>query len=457
MHTTGWIILAAGLGKRMKSSLPKVLQPICGEALVVHGLNRIAEVTPQAQVWIVVGHGRELVEKAVLESRASQKLKIKFVLQETQSGTGHATRCVYDAGHAAALKSLSQVIVLPGDAPLMSADLLSELARPLAKKQAVRLATTLMSNPTGYGRIVRSGKGAKAPVQKIVEEKDATAVQKKITEINAAFYTFEPKFLEQALKSLKANNAQKELYLTDVIADARKKKLTVEALLWSRSEDLKGVNDLWELSQAGLVMNERILRSHALNGVRLEDPSTTWIDAAVEIEAGVVIGPSVKLSGKTRIQSGSTIKQGTVILDSSVGRDCQIGPYAHLRPESVVHDRVKLGNFVELKKSEIGADTSVAHLSYLGDATVGTRVNIGCGFITCNFDGRTIDGSRKHRTIIENDVFMGSDCQAIAPIRIGRGAYVASGSTLTEDVEAEALAIARSKQVNKPGYARRLK
>jgi bifunctional UDP-N-acetylglucosamine pyrophosphorylase/glucosamine-1-phosphate N-acetyltransferase len=204
-------------------------------------------------------------------------------------------------------------------------------------------------------------------------------------------------------------------------------------------------------------LNQRTLKAWALRGVVFQDPATTWVDVTVELSPGARIDAGVQLLGDTQIGAGTRVKAGSIVQDSRVGQGVQLGPYAHLRPGSVVGDQARIGNFVELKKATIGAHTSVAHLSYLGDAVVGSRCNIGCGFVTCNFDGRVIEGERKHKTVIEDDVFLGSDCQAIAPIRIGRGAYVASGSTLTEDVEAGALAIARARQVTKPGYARKLR
>ena len=280
--------------------------------------------------------------------------------------------------------------------------------------------------------------------------------------------------MKYGLQKLSNKNAQGEYYLTDLIAQASRSKKKIDVLHWSNPEDLRGVNDPWELAQAGRMLNERCIRDWALKGVKFIHPWATWVDLSVELEEDAVIHPGTILSGTTKVTRGATIgprcvlknvavgkganvKTGTVGEDSVIGDGASVGPYAHLRPGSVVGADAKIGNFVELKKARIGERTSMAHLSYVGDAEVGKDVNIGCGFVTCNFDGRVIDGERKHRTVIEDDVFLGSDCQTIAPVKIGRGAYMASGSTITEDVEPEAMAIARSRQVNKPGYAKKLR
>ena len=311
-------------------------------------------------------------------------------------------------------------------------------------------------------------RGKKGSVLRIVEEKDASLREKEIQEVAVSIYTFQSAFLKYGLTKLSNKNAQGEYYLTDLISQAARAKKKVDVLGWNTPEDLRGVNDPWELAQASRILNERCLRDWALKGVKFTHPWTTWIDVSVELEEDVVICPGAILTGTTRIARGAQIgprcvlknvtvgkdahlKTGTVAEDSTIGESANVGPYAHLRPGTVVGARAKIGNFVEIKKSKIGERTSIAHLSYVGDAEVGKDVNIGCGFVTCNFDGRVIEGERKHRTVIEDGVFLGSDCQAVAPVRIGRGAFVASGSTITEDVEADALAIARARQVNKTG------
>jgi bifunctional UDP-N-acetylglucosamine pyrophosphorylase/glucosamine-1-phosphate N-acetyltransferase len=470
---TAVMILAAGQGKRMQSSLPKVLHEIGGAPMLFHILNRVRETSPQSPVAIVVGHGREKVEAAVRANPDYAKMDITFVLQAEQRGTGHAARCAMDAAWGdQRIKDKASVLVLPGDLPLIPAGLVEQLLAPLAKADVLRLLTTELQDPTGYGRIVRRGK--RGPVLRIVEQKDANLRERAIREVAVSIYLFQAAFLRYGLQRLSNKNAQGEYYLTDLIAQAAKAKKKSEVLVWDEPQDLRGINDPWELSQACRILNDRVLKGWALQGVRVMDPLTIWIEPTVRLEREVTLYPGVFLTGKTHVKAGAVIephvylsdvevgegariKTGTVAEQSVVGPRVQLGPYARLRPESQVGADAKIGNFVELKKTTIGEKTSVAHLSYLGDATVGRDVNIGCGFVTCNFDGRVIDGSRKHRTVIEDGVFMGSDCQTVAPVKVGKGAFVASGSTITEDVPADALAIARTRQVNKPGYAKKLK
>lgn len=453
----------------MRSELPKTVHEIAGKPLILHILERVAEAFgAETQVAVVTGHGRELVEKVIGDTPLTTKLKISFIPQHEQRGTGHAARCAMESDWGAArVKEGAPVLVLPGDLPLIPAELLTALAPPLARGKLVRLLTCELADPTGYGRVLRKKNGN----VHIKEERDASARERQVREVAVSIYLFEPDFLKKELARLKTGNEQGEYYLTDLIARAGSR---AETLRWPAAEDLRGINDPWELAEAARLFNRRLLRAWALKGVRFDDPATTWLEADVELAEGVRVAPGASLRGRTRVGRGAVIgphavlkdtevganaaiKAGTIAEASRVGEGANVGPYAHLRPESDVGARAKIGNFVELKKARVGEETSVAHLSYLGDAEVGKRVNIGCGFVTCNFDGRVINGERKHRTVIEDDVFLGSDCQAIAPVRIGRGAYIASGSTITDDVEPEALAIARARQVTKPGYARRLK
>ena len=467
------IILAAGLGKRMKSPLPKVLHPVGGQPLLFHILDRVCEVTPQSSVALVVGHGREEVETQVRAHSRYASLDLHFIHQAEQKGTGHAARCAMDSAWGEKIaRAKTPVLVLPGDLPLIPSRLVEQIIEPLHRMAGLRLLTTELQNPTGYGRVVRKGK--QGPVLRIAEERDANLREKEIREVATSIYVFNSAFLKAGLQRISNKNAQGEYYLTDLIAQAARAKKRVEVLTWGESGDLRGVNDPWELAEAGRTLNEKQVCHWARQGVRFIDPSSTWIDVSVELSEEVVVYPGVFLQGSTKIARGVTIgpnvvlsnmvigeraviKAGTVGEGSEIGADAQVGPYAHLRPGSQVGERAKIGNFVELKKSRIGSDTSIAHLSYVGDAQVGSGVNIGCGFVTCNFDGRVVEGQRKHQTIIEDGVFLGSDCQTVAPIRIGKVAYIASGSTITENVEPEALAIARAKQVNKPGYAKKLR
>jgi bifunctional UDP-N-acetylglucosamine pyrophosphorylase/glucosamine-1-phosphate N-acetyltransferase len=468
---TSIVILAAGLGKRMYSSLPKVLVPVCGRPMLFNSLDRISEVAPGSRVAIVVGHQKELV----IEKVNSQKfpLSIVFIEQNEQKGTGHAVKCAMEnAWGKDTVSRKENILVLPGDLPLMTNELLKEMIEPLKRGSGMKLLTAVLTDPFGYGRIVRKGK--KGSVLRITEEKDANAREKLILEVGLSIYTFNSQFLLNGVMGLKNNNAQKEYYLTDLIALAVAKKRAIETLIWENPEDVRGVNNPYELAIAAGILNAREVKKHALRGVRFLCLATPRIEPGVQIAQDVTIYPGVILEGKTKIESGSIIgpnvilknmivgadceiKTGTVAEDSVVGAHVKLGPYAHLRPESVVKDGAKIGNFVELKKATIGEKSAISHLSYVGDAEVGARVNIGCGFVTCNYDGRVIEGSRKHKTIIEDDVFVGSDCQAVAPVTFRKGSFIASGSTITDEVPEEALAIARSRQVTKPGYAKKLK
>ena len=469
---TSVIILAAGLGKRMHSSLPKVLIPVCGRPMLFHILDRVAESCDQARVAVVVGHQKETVIQKV-KAENYQNLKIEFIEQTEQKGTGHAVKCVMESewGKRAVL-SKENVLVLPGDLPLMTKELVQEMAEPLKRGSVIRLLTATLPDSNGYGRIVRKGK--KGAVLKIVEEKDASPREKLIKEVGLSIYTFQAQFLMTGVHSLKNSNAQKEYYLTDLIEMASRKKRVLETFNWECSDDVRGVNNPYELALISGTQNSRTLKKLALNGVRLLDLNSIKIESSVQVAPDVTLYPGVILEGKTIIETGTfigpnvflknvkvgahaEIKAGTYAEDSIIGAKVKIGPYAHLRPESVVGADSKIGNFVELKKTSIGEHTSVAHLSYLGDAVVGNHVNIGCGFVTCNFDGRVIDGKRKHQTTIEDHVFVGSDCQAVAPVIFKKGSFIASGSTITENVEEDTLAIARSRQVNKAGYAKKLK
>ncbi len=469
----GVLVLAAGLGKRMRSSIPKVLHDLAGKPLIFHVLNQVQKVCPEASIGIVVGHGRELVEEYIQNEPVFAGLSIHLIQQAEQKGTGHAARCALESEWGSErVQKDSPILVLPGDLPLISESLIREMIAPLAAKSPLRALTCQLSHPTGYGRIVRGSESHK--VVRIVEEKDATPKEREIQEVATSIYFFESKFLGRSLPALSANNAQKEYYLTDLVSMASQGGLEVSTLLWSDVDQLRGVNDPWELAQARQIFNENCIKNWAVQGVQFLNPGSVRIECLVTLGSEVVIDSGVVLQGRTQIGdrckigphsvlkdvtvlSDAMIRAGTVAEESVVGSFAQVGPNAHLRPGTEIGPHAKIGNFVELKKTRVGESTSIAHLSYLGDAEVGARVNIGCGFVTCNFDGRVIDGQRKHRTVIEDDVFLGSACQVVAPLRVGRGAYVASGSTLTEDVEAGSLAIARARQVNKLDYAKKLR
>lgn len=452
------VILAAGLGKRMKTDLPKVLHPMSGLPLLIHIILRVKSAffsTTKLRIAIVVGHQKELVEKQIREFAPFADCDITFIEQKEQKGTGHALQCVMNSEWGVDLvKKKQSLLVLPGDLPLIQSSMIEELSQALSSKKSaqsavMRVLTTHLENPTGYGRILRRGQ----TVLKIVEEKDAKPREKLIKEVATSIYLFSSAFLKAYLPRLSTKNAQGEYYLTDLVEFAHRSKLKIETMNWECCQDLRGINDLDELSQAELIHQERLKKQWSQAGVRFILPHTTYIETQVQLSPGVCIESHVSLKGTTQIGPKTTIKSGSVIIDSTIEESVQIGPYAHLRPQSHVKSFAKIGNFVELKKTTIGEKTSVAHLSYLGDAVVGREVNIGCGFVTCNYDGRVIDGQRKHQTKIEDRAFIGSDCQVVAPITIGEGAYIASGSTITESVEAGALALARSRQINKPKYA----
>ncbi|MBY0470102.1 bifunctional UDP-N-acetylglucosamine diphosphorylase/glucosamine-1-phosphate N-acetyltransferase GlmU [bacterium] len=457
----------------MKSESPKVLIEVAGRPFIHHILRSIHEAFPGAPVGVVVGYGKEQVQDAVRGDELFSKMKIDFIHQPQQMGTGDAARCAMESPWGKSLiEKKSTVLVLPGDLPLIPPALISQMCDALPRTTALRLLTCDFPDPTGYGRVIRRGK--EGGILRIVEEKDANLREKAVHEVAASIYLFQSSFLQASLNWISNKNAQGEYYLTDIVERAVKSKKKVEIFKWTSHEDLCGVNNPLELAQAQKFFNQKIINHWAEQGVRFVDCCSAWVDVSVKIEEGATIYPNVYLRGKTRVKKGATLEPGVILTDTEVGEGAlikagtiadksvigskaNVGPYAHLRPESNVGARTKIGNFVELKKARIGSDTSIAHLSYVGDAEVGDRVNIGCGFVTCNFDGRVIDGQRKHRTVIEDDVFLGSDCQTVAPVKIGKGAYIASGSTITEDVEPEALAIARSRQVNKPGYAKKVK
>ncbi len=447
------VILAAGLGTRMKSGLAKALHLLAGRPLIQHVLAAVAELDVQRTV-VVLGHQAGRVRSMVEEYGAS------IVLQAEQLGTGHAVLQAQEVIAAAK----GPVLVLCADTPLLTtATLRSIVELHAASKASVTVMTAVVPEPFGYGRVVR-GKGG---ITRIVEEKDATAAQKKITEVNAGIYCFERKFLLNSLKAIKNNNAQGEYYLPDMITLARKKKLAVEGLVCGDPDEVMGVNTREDLSRAESIMRSRTNRSWMLAGVTMLDPDAIFIGSEVTLGRDCILYPNVRLEGKTALGERCTVFPGSRILDSAIGndvivKDCSVieessvfdaasvGPFAHLRPGSTIGPRARIGNFVEIKKSTIGEGSKANHLSYIGDAIVGKDVNIGAGVITCNYDG-----FEKFQTIIEDGVFVGSDSQLVAPVRIGHGALVAAGATITHDVPADSLAISRAPQDVREGFAAR--
>jgi bifunctional UDP-N-acetylglucosamine pyrophosphorylase/glucosamine-1-phosphate N-acetyltransferase len=447
------VILAAGQGTRMKSALPKVLHPVAGQPMLAHVLAAAREVGAAAVVT-VVGHGAERVKAAFAAAG------MDFVPQAEQLGTGHALQCA-----APALAGfVGELLLLCGDVPLLRGATLQALVEHHRNQRAaVTVLTARLDDPRGYGRIIRGVDG----VERIVEEKDATPAERTVCEINTGIYIFAAPRVFELLAGLTNDNAQGEYYLTDVIAAARTAGEKVAALPVARAEEAMGINDRMQLAEAGRAMRARINETHMRAGVTLLDPATTYIEPAVTIGPDTIIHPGVHLRGRTAIGCDCELEPGVIVTDciladrvhvkagsvlngSTVGADTDIGPMAHLRPGTVLAGENKIGNFVETKKAAIGQGSKASHLTYLGDAEIGAGVNIGCGTITCNYDG-----VNKHVTVIEDEVFVGSDVQFVAPVRIGRGSLIGAGSTITRDVPAEALAITRAEQKIIEGWAAR--
>jgi bifunctional UDP-N-acetylglucosamine pyrophosphorylase/glucosamine-1-phosphate N-acetyltransferase len=449
-HDLAVIVMAAGQGKRMKSALPKVLHPVGGRPMVEYPL-RAAEALAASRVVVVVGHGGDTVAEFV-GGRAL------IARQDPPRGTGDAVRCAL----ARIPEFAGTVVVLSGDTPLVRPETVQRLlTRHRDAGATVTLATMRLDNPAGYGRVLL---GAEGRVTTVVEERDATHDQRAIRDVNAGLYALDAEYLRGALDALKPDNAQGEYYLPDVIGRA------VEAGLGVRAEpvdpeEVLGVNTRAELARVESAMRERIRRRWMDEGVTLLDPARIWIDDAVVIGADTVIAPGAWLEGETvvgsgcrigpssrithsRLGNGVTVKDGCVIDEAVIEDHVSIGPFAHLRPGTVLRRDARVGNFVELKMADLGVGSKANHLSYLGDTVIGAGVNIGAGTITCNYDG-----VKKSRTVIEDNVFVGSDSQFVAPVTVGKGAIVAAGTTVTENVPPDALVIGRARQLVKKGWA----
>jgi bifunctional UDP-N-acetylglucosamine pyrophosphorylase/glucosamine-1-phosphate N-acetyltransferase len=447
------VILAAGRGTRMKSTLPKVLHAVAGLPMALYPA-RLAKALGCDPTVLVVGHEAAAVKSAL----AGEGLH--FALQEEQLGTGHALLCAREQ----LADFTGTLLLLCGDVPLLRGETLERLlAFHQAQAATVTVLTAEMADPHGYGRIVRDGE----EVLRIVEEKDASLKEKAIREINTGIYAFESPFVFEALGRVGRDNAQGEYYLTDVLALARAAGRKVCALVAGDPEETMGINDRVQLARAGLLMRHRINTGLMRAGVTLVDPAATYIEASVRIGEDTVVHPGVHLRGATVIgrdciiEPGAMltdsvladrvhIKAGSVIEGSEIGAGSAIGPMAHLRLGTVLVGENKVGNFVETKKARLGRKSQASHLTYIGDAEVGERVNFGCGTITCNYDG-----TNKHQTTIGDDVFIGSDVQFIAPVTIGSGSLIGAGSTITQDVPADALALSRCEQKNIEGWAAR--
>lgn len=448
------IVLAAGQGKRMKSKLYKVLHPVCGKPMVSHVLSAVNQAVCERTV-IIVGHGAEAVQAALGET-------VEYAFQAEQLGTGHA---VMQAKPLLGGEDGVTLIVC-GDTPLVRAETIEAMiAQHIEQGAAATVLTALFDDPTGYGRVVR---GETGDVERIVEQKDCSAEEAAVREINTGTYCFDNRKLFAALEQVTNTNAQGEYYLTDVIGILQRQGERIGASVSDDTAEAIGVNDRVALGEAERLMRARINKKHQLNGVTLIDAQNTYIGADVTIGSDTVLHPGTVLRGSTAIGSdcvigpgaeltdtvvgsGSTIRQ-SVAEGAQLGDDCNVGPFAYLRPGTKLGRHVKVGDFVELKNATVGDHSKVPHLSYVGDAIVGSNVNIGCGAITANYDGYN-----KSITEIGDDVFIGSNANLIAPIKIGSGAYVVAGSTITQNVEDNDVAIARERQVNKPGYATKLR
>jgi bifunctional UDP-N-acetylglucosamine pyrophosphorylase/glucosamine-1-phosphate N-acetyltransferase len=448
-------IMAAGKGTRLKSQLPKVLHEVGGKPLLEHVIRAAARIVPAKDVYAIIGHEAERVRKAM------QHTGVNFVLQAEQRGTGHALMVARNA-----LAGYDHVIVLSGDAPMISAETIERLRDfHLQQRAAMTLLSAELENPTGYGRVLRKSPKS-AEVLGIVEEKSASPAQKRIREINSGFYVFDVKELYSSIEELSTDNAHREYYLTDMAAVFRKARKRVVGWKTSTPSEVLGGNTRAELADIDQEIRLAKCRQLMADGATIFYPATCVIDADVEIAPDSVIEPYVQLLGKTKIGSNSrvrsycvirnseigdgvTVRPGCIMEDARIGTGAIIGPYSHLRAGSEIGEGAHVGNFVETKKIKLGKGSKANHLTYLGDAEIGAGVNIGAGTITCNYDG-----IHKHKTVIDDDVFIGSDSTLVAPVRVGKGAYVGAASCITEDVPEDALAVARGRQVVKEGWVR---
>ncbi len=435
----------------MKSARPKVLHRVAGIPMVDWVLASASALEP-ATTTVVVGH-----EADALQAALSGRPGLTFVVQEPQRGTAHALLMAEPALRG----RTGTLVLLYGDVPLLTAETLKRLRdRHTAARAAATVLTAIVDRPHGYGRIVRSG----GQIARIVEERDASSAEREIREINSGIYAFALDGLFDAVRAIAPHNAQQEYYLTDLVAIDRQRGLEVETLTVSNAAEIRGINSRSELAEVSRIVRQRKNDELMAAGVTIEDPATTYIDAGVQVGADTIVHPGVSLEGRTTIGSGCEIHSGVRIVDSRIGdrvtvlnhcvitnavvaAEARIGPFAHLRNDADVRERARVGNFVELKKTVLGAGSKSMHLAYLGDATIGANVNIGAGTITCNYDG-----VKKNVTVIEDGAFIGSDSQLVGPVTIGAGAYVGSGTTVRQDVPAGSLAVSAGTQRNIEGW-----
>ncbi len=449
MNDVTAVILAAGKGTRMKSTMPKVLHKIGGKPMVEQVLHTVKEIDIKESV-VIVGFGGEAVQSYLGD-------QAKYAVQKEQNGTGHAVQQT----ETLLGNKKGTILVLCGDTPLITGETLVGMLDTHKKEGAsATILTAKIDNPTGYGRIIRNDKD---DVVRIVEQKDGTEEELAVQEINTGIYAFDSMHLWPALEQINGNNAQGELYLTDVIAILVNEGKKVAAYVTSTPEETLGVNSRAQLAEGERILRERVNLQLMDQGVTIIDPATTYVAPTVTVGKDTILYPGTILEGDTQIGEDCIIGPHTRLTNVVVGHhntihftyghDCEIkngtdiGPYVHLRPNTVIGDYVHIGNFVEVKNSTVGEGTKFPHLSYIGDADIGSGVNIGCGTITVNYDGKN-----KHRTIIGNDAFIGCNSNLIAPVQIGNKSYVGAGSTITKDVPSKALAVGRSKQLIKEDW-----
>jgi bifunctional UDP-N-acetylglucosamine pyrophosphorylase/glucosamine-1-phosphate N-acetyltransferase len=451
------LVLAAGQSKRMRSATIKLLHPLWGRPMVAWTLDAVQALAPE-RLLVVIGHQAAEMRLAL----DNEGIRWDAVVQDAPRGTGHAVMCA----RAHLPDTGGDLLILNGDLPLLTeGSLRSFLAAHRKAGAALSVLSTALADPSGYGRMVRQGQS----LVRIVEERDATAEERALREINCGVYLVQAPALLAALDDLGTDNTQGEYYLTDVVEHLALSGETVQAVLHPDAGEVLGVNDRRELAAAAAILSERKNRALMTAGVTLLDPARTYIDPRTEIGADTVIYPNVWIEGTSALGTGCTIrpnvhltdvrigdrvilKDHCVIEQAEIGDEAQVGPFAHLRPGTYLSRQVKVGNFVETKKTRMGEGSKASHLSYLGDAQVGRDVNVGAGTITCNYDGR-----QKHVTVLEDGVFIGSDTQLVAPVKVGKGAYVGAGSTITQDVPAGALALTRTPQQNIDGWVARKK
>ena len=443
------VILAAGMGTRMKSKMPKVLHKVCGKPLSKWVIDA-SEAAGADKVCAVVGHKAETVKEVLGDV-------CEFALQAEQKGTGHAVMQAIDV----IKNSKGEVVILNGDTPLITAETINKAIEYHKNNgNQATVITAILDDATGYGRIVRDNDGS---VLKIVEQKDASKEEKKINEVNSGMYVFDAQSLVYALDKITPNNAQGEYYLTDTLEILLSAGKKIGGYAISDNDEIRGINDRVQLNEAEKIMQKRINEYHMRNGVTMRNPESVYIEDGVEIGNDTEICQNVTIKSGTKIGSDCVIGSGSmldravihdgvdvlssVILESEVDEGTHVGPFAYIRPNCHVGKEVKVGDFVELKNSNIDDGTKISHLTYIGDSDVGKRVNFGCGTVTCNYDGK-----KKYRTTIGDDCFVGCNTNFVSPINVGDGGYIAAGSTITEDIPENSLSIARARQVNKEGW-----